>query len=115
MGYVNVIWQGEANEFALRCLHHCTSPAAVLNITGPETVAVRKIADAFGRLLNTKPEFMNEEQNTALLSNAARSYQLFGPASVSLNQMLELIAAWIKVGGQTLDKPTHFQEREGKF
>ena len=75
MGYVNVIWQGEANEFALRCLHHCTSPAAVLNITGPETVAVRKIAEAFGRLLNTKPEFMNEEQNTALLSNAARSYR----------------------------------------
>ena len=34
---------------------------------------------------------------------------------VSLDQMLELIAAWIKVGGQTLDKPTHFQEREGKF
>ena len=115
MGYVNVIWQGEANEFALRCLHHCTSPAAVLNITGPETVPVRKIADAFGRLLNTKPEYMNAEENTALLSNAARSYQLFGSARVSLDQMLEIIAAWVKVGGQTLDKPTHFQEREGKF
>jgi dTDP-4-dehydrorhamnose reductase len=115
MGYVNVIWQSEANEFALRCLNHCTSPAAVLNITGPETVSVRKIADAFGRLLNTRPQFTNDEQNTALLSNAARSYQQFGSARVSLDQMLELIAAWIKVGGQTMDKPTHFQEREGKF
>ena len=80
MGYVNVIWQGEANEFALRCLHHCTSPSAVLNITGPESVSVRNIAEAFGRLLNKKPEFINEEQNTALLSNAAQSYRLFGPA-----------------------------------
>jgi dTDP-4-dehydrorhamnose reductase len=115
MGYVNVIWQGEANEFALRCLHHCTSPSAILNITGPESVSVRKIAVSFGRLLDKQPEFVNEEQNTALLSNAAQSYRLFGTSKVSLNQMLELIAAWIKVGGQTLDKPTHFQEREGKF
>ena len=115
MGYVNVIWQGEANEFALRCLHHCTSPSAILNITGPESVSVRNIAVSFGRLLDKQPEFINEEQNTALLSNAAQSYRLFGPSRVSLNQMLELIAAWIKVGGQTLDKPTHFQEREGKF
>ena len=115
MGYVNVIWQGEANEFALRCLHHCTSPSAILNITGPESVSVRKIAVSFGRLLDKQPEFVNEEKDTALLSNAAQSYRLFGTSRVSLNQMLELIAAWIKVGGQTLDKPTHFQEREGKF
>ena len=115
MGYVNVIWQGEANEFALRCLHHCNSPSAVLNITGPEALSVRKIAEAFGRMLNNKPVFINEEQTTALLSNASESYRLLGPPRVSLNQMLELIAAWIKIGGKTLNKPTHFQEREGKF
>ena len=84
MGYVNVIWQGEANEFALRCLHHCASPAAILNITGPETVSVRNIAVSFGRLLDKQPEFINEEQNTALLSNAAQSYRLFGPAKSTI-------------------------------
>ena len=115
MGYVNVIWQAEANEFALRCLHHCTSPSAILNITGPESVSVKHIAVSFGRLLDKQPEFVNEEQNTALLSDAAQSYRLFGPPRVPLNQMLELIASWIKLGGKTLDKPTHFQEREGKF
>ncbi len=115
MGYVNVIWQGEANEFALRCLHHCTSPSAILNITGPEPVSVRNVAVSFGRLLDKQPEFVNVEQNTALLSNAAQSYRLFGSPRVPLNQMLELIASWIKLGGKTLDKPTHFQEREGKF
>jgi nucleoside-diphosphate-sugar epimerase len=115
MGYVNVIWQGEANELALRCLHRCSSPSSVLNITGPETVSVRNIAESFGRMLNCKPQFINEEQSAALLSNASESNRLFGAPKVSLDQMLELIAAWIKVGGKTLNKPTHFQEREGKF
>jgi dTDP-4-dehydrorhamnose reductase len=115
MGYVNVIWQGEANELALRCLHHCSSPSSVLNITGPETVSVRKIAESFGRMLNCKAQFINEEQSAALLSNASESYRLFGAPKVTLDQMLELIAAWIEVGGKTLNKPTHFQEREGKF
>lgn len=115
MGYVNVIWQGEANEMALRCLHHCTSPAAVLNITGPDTASVRRIADAFGVLFKIKPIFVNEEQSTALLSNASESYRLFGPQKITLSQMMELIAGWITAGGKTLNKPTHFQEREGKF
>jgi nucleoside-diphosphate-sugar epimerase len=115
MGYVNVIWQGEANDFAIRCLHHCSVPSNILNITGAETASVRSIAQEFGKLLNTNPKFINEEQNTALLSNASKSYRLFGPTQVSLQQMMEVIAAWITTGGKTLDKPTHFQEREGKF
>jgi hypothetical protein len=115
MGYVNVIWQGEANEMALRSLHHCTSPSTILNITGPDTVSVKRIAEQFGLLLKTNPVFVNEEQSTALLSNASESYRLFGPQKVSLEQMLEVIAGWITTGGKTLNKPTHFQEREGKF
>jgi nucleoside-diphosphate-sugar epimerase len=115
MGYVNVIWQGEANEMALRSLHHCAVPAKILNITGPDTLSVRRIAEQFAQLLKTKPVFVNEEQNTALLSNASESYRLFGKQKVSLDQMMEVIASWIVMGGKTLNKPTHFQEREGKF
>ncbi|WP_276365488.1 NAD-dependent epimerase/dehydratase family protein [Chryseolinea sp. H1M3-3] len=115
MGYVNVIWQGEANEMALRALHHCAVPAKILNITGPDTLSVRRIAEQFAQLFKTKPVFVNEEQNTALLSNASESYRLFGKQKVSLDQMMEVIASWIVMGGKTLNKPTHFQEREGKF
>jgi len=115
MGYVNVIWQGEANEFAIQSLHHCTVPSTILNITGPEVVSVKSIAGEFGSLFHTKPSFINEEQSTALLSNASKSFRLFGPSKVSLKQMIEVIAEWVKTGGKTLDKPTHFQEREGKF
>jgi hypothetical protein len=115
MGYVNVIWQGEANELAIRCLNHCSSPATLLNITGPEVLSVRSIAQEFGSRFNTTPIFMQEEESTALLSNASESNRLFGPQKVSLDQMIDIIVSWIHSGGKTLNKPTHFQEREGKF
>lgn len=115
MGYVNVIWQGEANEIAIRCLHHCTSPATILNVTGPATLSVRNIAENFALHFETKPFFVNEEQQTALLSNASECFRLFDGPRVSLDQMVKVIAGWIEAGGKMLNKPTHFQEREGKF
>ena len=115
MGYVNIIWQGEANEMAIRCLHHCSVPAKILNIAGPEILSVRTLAEEFGSLFNEKPVFVNEEQNTALLSNAKESYRLFGEPNVRLSDMISLIARWVDEGLKTLSKPTHFQERQGKF
>ena len=115
MGHVNVIWQGDANEIAIRALHHCEVPAKIVNITGHETISVRWVAQQFGKLFGKTPQFINEEQSTALLSNAAESIRLFGDARVTVKQMIELIAEWIKQGGKIINKPTHFQEREGQF
>ncbi len=114
-GFVNVIWQGDANEIAIRSLHHCDVPAKILNVTGPETISVKWLAEEFGRLLNRNPVFTGAPQPTALLSNASLAHRLFGYPRVSLRQMIELIAYWVQQGGKTLEKPTHFQEREGKF
>lgn len=114
-GFVNVIWQGDANEIALRALHHCDVPAKILNVTGPETIAVKWLAEEFGALLGRKPQFVGEPKPTALLSNASLSHQLFGYPRVTLRQMIAITAAWVQRGGKTLNKPTHFQEREGKF
>ena len=114
-GFVNVIWQGDANEVAIRALLHCDVPARILNVTGPETVSVKWLAQQFGRLLGKTPLFINEVQTTALLSNASLSHQLFGYPRVSIRQMIELIARWVTLGGKTINKPTHFQERNGKF
>src|SRR5205823_9636888 len=91
MGHVNVIWQGDANEMALRCLHHCDVPSKILNITGPEIISIRWLANEFGKLFNETPQFINEEQDTALLNNAAEAFKLFGYPKVSLKQMIELI------------------------
>ena len=115
MGHVNVIWQGDANERALRSLLHCETPAKILNIAGPETVSVRWLAEEFGRIFGRTPKFLNEEQATALLSNAAESFKLFGYPNVSLKTMMGVLAEWINQGGKVLNKPTHFQEREGQF
>ncbi|WP_212003552.1 NAD(P)-dependent oxidoreductase [Chitinophaga sp. HK235] len=115
MGHVNVIWQGDANEMALRSFTHCAVPAKLLNITGPETAPVRWIAGEFGRIFGKAPVFLHEEETTALLSNAAESFRLFGYPKVSLKEMIGLTAAWMEQGGRTISKATHFQEREGQF
>lgn len=115
MGHVNVIWQGDANEIALRALHHCSTPPTILNVTGPETISVRKLAMRFGELFGKEPVFEGQEGETALLSDAAQMNKLFGYPKVSLDQMIEWTAGWVAAGNVTLDKPTHFQEREGRF
>ncbi len=114
-GFVNVIWQGDANEIAIRALLHCDVPAKILNVTGPETVSIKWLAEEFGEIFGKTPSFMKEAQPTALLSNASRAHQLFGYPRVTLRQMIELTARWMELGGKTINKPTHFQERTGKF
>jgi hypothetical protein len=115
MGHVNVIWQGDANEWALRSLLHCSPLSKTLNIAGPETVSIKWLATAFGKLFGIIPQFVNQEQPTALLSNAAEAFYLFGYPKVTLRTMMVLIAEWINQGGDMLNKPTHFQERNGQF
>lgn len=114
-GHVNVIWQGDANEMALRSLLHCSVPAKILNITGPETAPVRWIAEEFGKIFKKEPLFSGEEQPSALLSNAAESFRLFGYPKVSLKEMIELTAEWLLEDRETINKPTHFQERKGNY
>ena len=115
MGNVNVIWQRDANAVALRSFAHCQSPPLTLNVTGPETVSVRYLALRFGSLFNKPPHFEGEEAATALLSNASRCHRLFGYPRVSLEQMIEWVAEWVRIGGTTLRKPTQFEVRDGKF
>lgn len=115
MGYVNVIWQGDANEIAIRALNHCSVPAKMVNVTGPETVSIKWLGGQFGNIFGQEPVFINTEESTALLSNAGVSNDLFGYPKVLLNQMIQLIAEWVNQGGKTINKPTHFQERQGKF
>ncbi|ADG07696.1 NAD-dependent epimerase/dehydratase family protein [Kyrpidia tusciae] len=115
MGHVNVIWQGDANERALRALLHCSTPPKVVNVTGPETVSIRWVAQVFGKNFGKEPIFINEESETALISNASLSQQLFGYPRVTLGQMIDWVTEWIQNGLPLLGKPTHFQERQGRF
>jgi hypothetical protein len=115
MPYVNVIWQRDANSWCLRSFAHCQSPPLVLNITGPETLSVRQIAKEFGGHFGIEPTFPEAEGTTALLSNASQAHALFGSPTAGTAEMIEWIADWIMQGGVTLNKPTHFQTRDGRF
>jgi nucleoside-diphosphate-sugar epimerase len=114
-GNVNVIWQGNANEIAIRSLLHCSSPAKILNVTGPETLSVRWLAEQFALKFNKEASFVHEAQPTALLSNASEAARLFGYPSVSIREIIDITATWITQQGAVFNKETHFQEREGKF
>lgn len=115
MGYVNVIWQGDANSVCLRSLGLCKSPAEILNVAGKETLSVRSLAEKFAQRFGCQAHFEGKESDTALLSNASRCHQLFRVPRVSVDELLDLIARWVKKGGPTLGKPTKFEVRNGKF
>ena len=112
---VNVIWQGDANEIALRSLLHCSSPAKILNVTGPEILSTRWLAEQFGELFGKKPKFVNAGAGTALLNNASECHRLFGYPRTTIREAIEHTANWISKGGELWSKDTHFQERGGKF
>lgn len=116
MGCFNVIWQGDANAQALQAFECAAKPqAAVLNITGPEILSVRRVAERFGALFNKSVTITGTEAPDALLNNAQLSHRLFGYPRVGAEQLIEWIAHWVQRGGSFLDKPTHFESREGKF
>ncbi len=71
--------------------------------------------EKFGERLGIEPVFTGTESDNALLNNSTKCHQLFGYPRVSLLQMIDWVAEWVEAGGATLNKPTHFQERKGKF
>jgi len=115
MGHVNVIWQGDANAAALRCLAHATMPTTPLNVTGAETVSVRRLADAFGRRFGRTPIVTGTEAEAGWVSNAARMVAELGPPRVPLEAMIGWTADWLQRGGASLGKPTHYEVRDGRF
>ena len=115
MGFVNVIWQADANRVAIECLPHAESPAFVVNLTGTERLSVRKLAEWFGQRFQVKPQITGQERPDALLSNTDRMQALFTPPSTSVNEMLDRVADWVEHGGALLGKPTKFETRDGKF
>lgn len=115
MGHVNVIWQGDANSATLRSLALATTPAFVLNLTGEGTLRVRDIAEGFARRFGNQAILEGVEAPTALLNDASLYHRLLGAPRVGVDQMMDWIAGWIARGGASLGKPTHFENREGKF
>jgi nucleoside-diphosphate-sugar epimerase len=115
MGWLNCIWQGDACARAIQCLAHTANPPTLLNITGPEKLSIRALAEEFGQRLGRAPVLTGAEAATAWLADAGESLRLFGPPETSVARMMDLITAYVGGGGRFLGKPTHFEARSGKF
>ena len=112
---VNVVWQGDANSYALRSLELCESPARILNVTGPETISVRRAAEFFAERFGRKLQLKGEPGPLALLNNAGSCHASLGYPSMSASELMEAVAVWVKAGGTLLNKATKFQVTDGKF
>jgi hypothetical protein len=115
MGYVNVIWQGDANAQAIRALELAASPPFVVNVTGPERLSVRETAAKLGALLGVTPRTEGTEAPDALLSDTSLAQSRFGPPDVSTDQLIEWVASWVVRGGTRLGKATKFEVRDGRY
>ena len=114
-GYFNCVWQGDANEMALRALSLASNPPGAWNLCRPEVFSVRAVATRLGELLRRAPKFIGAEASTALLGNSAALCASLGTPAVSLETMLGWIAKWVEAGGRNLQKPTHFESRDGQY
>jgi nucleoside-diphosphate-sugar epimerase len=115
MGYFNIIWQGDNNAMTLLTLEHVASPPLVLNITGSERLSIREVASEMGRLLGRQPHFRGTEQTTTCLGDASKAHQLFGAPQVSAAQLINWVVDWVRQGNAYLDRPTHFEVRDGRY
>jgi len=115
MGATHVIWQGDANARVIQSLAHTSVPPCAVNVTGRERLTIRRLATRLGELLGRDVQFTGEEASTAWVWDAQRSYDWFGHPEVSVEEMLQSTADWVLRGGETLNRPTHFEVRDGRF
>ena len=115
VGHANVIWQGDANSYALHSLGQCASPPSTLNVTGAETLRIRDVAEAYGRRFGRTPVFTGSEGEVALLGNSSLCRSLLGEPRVSFDRLFEWVAHWVQRGGRSLGKPTKFERADGRF
>jgi nucleoside-diphosphate-sugar epimerase len=115
MGHVNVIWQGDANAQALRCLAVATVPTSPINVSGPETTSIRWLAEEFGRRFGKPVTIQGTEAPTAWLMNTGEAERLFGYPRVPLKQLVGWVADWISREQRLYGKPTKFEARDGKY
>lgn len=116
VGAFNVIWQGDANRRALRCLEYCNAPTAtIMNITGTETITVSYAAEKMAEVMGKDVHYTGEPGSYCYLNNAAHSFAIFGYPEITLDEMLLAQAKWVMSGQPSLGKPTHFEVNNGKF
>ncbi|MET0713399.1 MAG: epimerase [Mycetocola sp.] len=115
MGHASVIWQRDVAEYAIRSLHLASTPPRRLNITGPEIVSIRWLAEKFAARFGTEAIFDGVETGTSYVMDGSSLQAEFGFPSTTLHEMIERVGDWVEASGPTIGKPTKFQLRDGRF
>jgi len=114
-GHFNGIWQGDANDLILRALDLAALPVEPFNLTSTSIYSVRETAQQLGVLLDRTPIFVGDESGTGFVSNTTRLTERLGAPRTPLEHVLKWAAHWVRHGGRSLNKPTHFEVRDGQF
>ena len=114
-GFMNGIWQGDCCNQVLQSFDFASSPAEILNITGPETISIRWLANEFGRQFGKTAKITGKENGRGYLNNASKANAIFGNPSVPIGKIIEWTAHWIEQGGENIGKPTHYETQDGKY
>ena len=115
MGHVNLIWQGDAAAQALRCLPRSTVPTTPINVSGKEILPVRGLAQKIGARLGIEPIITGSENATAWITDTSEAVRLFGDPVVDVERMIAWTADWVARDQPSLEKPTKFEVRDGRY
>ncbi|GAB5535871.1 MAG: NAD(P)-dependent oxidoreductase [Rubricoccaceae bacterium] len=115
MGYLNCIWQRDANDAVIRSLELAETPMRPLNLTGTEHLSVRQLVHQLGDLMDRPVEIIGEEAANALLSDGTQMVQHLGAPETPLDTILRWTADWVSRDQPTLGKPTKFEVRDGQY
>ena len=117
MGYVNVIWQGDANAFALAALAKAATPDPyIVNVAGPATHRVADLARALGERLGIEPVLTGSRRHRRAAERRIRACASCSDHTpLPVDTLLDWVAGWVRAGGPLLGKPTSFERRDGRF
>ena len=67
------------------------------------------------RLLGRPARLVGTESATAFLSNTEKMCSELGAPATPFENVIRWTAHWVKNGGRSLNKPTHFEVRDGAY
>jgi len=100
---------------SLAAFSHASIPPRIFNVSGAEKLRIREVCRSVRENHERDAQIAGVEAPDALLNDASASYPLLGAPHVDSDQMIQWIADWVMRGGESLDKPTHFEARDGRF
>ena len=112
--YVNLVFQRDANEVAIKCMNLASAPPAVINCAG-SIVSVKEVIARMARIMGRKVDVSENKVKECMIHNDDLAVKTFGPYRDKPAEMIEAAALWVKNGGKDWNKPTGFLSLDHKY